>query len=450
MAAQLPRAESLYFYGMAVFDTGVVFDFETRANEAAQSAALLKHLRARHPEYEWFNEGASYQIAGAVDNYAPPKVNSILAADVTNAFERREFTLRVPRDGRGDLTIDCRLSDLRADFYLFNAGLLHFRLDLPPALWTDAYALERVRYFIQLHTQPLEELGLNLEGLLGPTIARLRAALSNAIAETNAPLLRTPYLDFTVASGEAQVRWSHPVIVALMPEPFDPDGDHFQPVLLDLNPEGITNFARHKHHFAYVEAGDSLVCVPAVQDMERSPEEAAYENWIRWIIVHQYTWKMAWELDRALYAVLSAATGQLKRKRSSGYRDVYALNALLNFIWLLIDTHKPRNMTSAAHSIHFLEQIAASWRTDEILAAAEEKMAALRDLIGQLDELSDNRRGRRVEVFLTFLGVVSLGSLVLDLLGTLSIGQALGDVTVLGLVTGVVAAVMLLAYVVLR
>lgn len=447
MAEPLPQAESLHFYGMAVFDTGVVFDFETRANEAEQAAAMLNYLQRRYRDFEWSSEGLSYEIQGAVDNYAPPKVNSLLVADATASVKQRDFTLRIS----DDVSVNCTLSDLRAYFYLFNAAVLHFKVFVPEEVWTDRHILDRVRHFIQLHAQPADVFGLNVEGLLGPTVARLRRALNDAVKATRASLLDTPYLDFgVVAAGDTEIRWTHSVLVAVMPEPFDPDSTHFQSVLLDITRRGIRNFARHKSHYAFVESGDSLVVVPTSRSLGRPPEEAAYENWVRWITIHQYTWKMAWELDRGLYAVLNTATAALKHKRRSAYRDVYALNALLNFIWLLLDTHKPRNMTSAYHSIYFLEQIAETWRTDEILAAAEEKMAALRDLIGQLDELETNRRGRRVELFLTFLGVFSLGSLVLDVLGSLSVGAGLGDGPVIGLVSGIVFLFMLVAYLVLR
>jgi hypothetical protein len=445
MPSTLPQPKKLYFHGHAIFDTGIIFDFETHRREARYVAQMLSVLRDKYPEYEWSGEGTSFELGGSVDNYTPPKVSSVVTADVSAAIERKAFKLRIS----DRLSIDCQLSELRAHMYLFNTGVLQFRLDIPPETWTDAEVLKRVRTFIQKHNVSDTEYGVNVETLLGDTVARLRSALTEAMQTISAPLLDTPFLDFMMVLGgfETEVRWAHCVLVALMPEPFNPDSEHFQEVLLNVNPDGIQNFASRENHFAFVEAGNSLICVPAAEVAGRSPEQIAHDDWVQWIGLHQYTWKLAWELDRGIYGVLNAATSALKRKRShSHYRDAHALNALLNYIWLLLDTHVPHNMTLVYHDIHFLRRISESWLTGDILAGAHEKMATLRDLIEQLDEIESSRRARALEFFLTIVGVFSLGSLVLDFLGAMTFGDRLGDLQVAGLMLGILAIFMAIAY----
>ena len=107
-------------------------------------------------------------------------------------------------------------------------------------------------------------------------------------------------------------------------------------------------------------------------------------------------------------------------------------------------------MTLVYHDVHFLRRISESWLTDHILKAAHEKMAALRDLPEQLDELEVNRHARRLEFFLMIVAVFSLGNLVLDLLGATSFGDGLGDVEVIGIVVGILALFMPMAYGVLH
>jgi hypothetical protein len=445
MPPTLPQPARLYFQGNAVFDTGFIFDFETQRREAHHVGQMLDHLHDSHPNFQWSGEGVSFEIGGSVDNFSPPKVRGMVSVDVSEAIERKVFPLRIDDHH----TIECRISNVRADIYLFNVGVMQFRIDVPAETWTDLDTLRRVRKFIQQHNHPPEDFGLNVESLLGPSVGQIRRALTEAAHATRAPLLDTPYLNFMMVLGgfETEIRWTHATLVALMPEPFDPNGEHFKPVLLNVNPDGIQNFASREDHFAFVESGDSLVCLPAVEAGGRSPEQIAYEDWVQWIALHQYTWKMAWELDRGMYAVLNAVTSELKNKRASGlYRDVHALTALLNYIWLLLDTHVPHNMTLVYHSIHFLRRISQSWLTDVILQGAHEKMATLRELIAQLDEMEQIRRARALEFFLTIVGVFSLGSLVLDFLGAMSFAAGLTDLQVGGVVVGILAVFMALAY----
>jgi hypothetical protein len=446
MGRSLPRAQQVYFLGNAVFDTGFIFEFATQWREAQTVERMLGFLRGKYPDLAWSGRGASYQLGGSVDNYtAPPKVGSVVSADVSETFSPRSFALRLP----GGRSIDCRLSDIRANFYLFNAGVLRFRLDVPADTWNDAETLRQVRTFIQKHDHPVDRFGLSLESLFGPTIRRARAAFAEAVQASNAPLLDTPFLEYMMVLGgfETELRWAHSTLVALMPQPFDPASEHFQSTLLNVDPAGIRNFASRESHFAFVESGDSLVCVPAVEVDGRSPEQIADEDWVQWIAIHQYTWKIAWELDRGMYGVLHAATAELKQPRAkSPYRDVPALNALLNYIWLLLDTHEPHNMTLVYHDIEFLRHINRSWLTGDLLKAAREKMAALRDLIEQLDDLEEHRRARALEFFLTIVGVFSLGSLALDYLGAMSFGKSMTDLELTGVMVGVLAVFMALAY----
>ncbi|MEJ2252489.1 MAG: hypothetical protein P8Y97_22870, partial [Candidatus Lokiarchaeota archaeon] len=98
------------------------------------------------------------------------------------------------------------------------------------------------------------------------------------------------------------------------------------------------------------------------------------------------------------------------------------------------------------YSIYFLEQISKAWRTSEILDAAEVKMSMLRDLISQLDEIEEARRSKRVELFLSLLGVFTLGSLVLDFIGALSFGGLVPDIFKLLLAMGIPIIFSIVAY----
>ena len=85
-----------------------------------------------------------------------------------------------------------------------------------------------------------------------------------------------------------------------------------------------------------------------------------------------------------------------------------------------------------------------------MIEASYEKMNSLRELIGQLDEIEASRRERRIEMFLTFLGVFALGSLVLDIVGAMSFASAIPDVVTFALATGIPAIFLVIAYYLLK
>ncbi|MBD3185254.1 hypothetical protein GF325_00385 [Candidatus Bathyarchaeota archaeon] len=334
--------------------------------------------------------------------------------------------------------------------------ILHFELFLPQSEWRHKETIKRVRFFVQKHQHPSTEFGVDLESILAPVIKKIKHALTHAVQVVEPPLMSTRYLDFTAlrADSPTQCLWTHCTLIGVMKRGFDPDGDHFQDVLLDVNVDGIQNYAlrtniytkdgtsskingNHPTIFAYVESGDSLVCVPDMRDIRgRSPEDIAKEDWVYWIASHHYTWKLVWDLDRALYIILNRVTMNLKEKRVQKYKDVYKVSAFISNLLLRLDMHEPRNQTSVYYSIYFLERLNAAWRTGEILHAAREKMDVLRDLINQLDEIEDARKSRRMELFLNLLGVFALGSLVLDFIGALSIASTIPDRTVISIALG--------------
>lgn len=416
----LPKAEELYFYGTGVFSLDHIFDFDTIAEERKYRKIILDYLVKSHSKFDWSEEGSGVLASGAVDNYSPPKVGNFLSVDITDVVESKEFNIRIS----DEKYLDVRIDEIYIDIYHFNCAILHFMAYIPKESWQDKEVLKRIRFFIQRHLHPLTEFGIDMESIFAPTIIELNLIFNKVVDEINPPILKTPIMDFTQLSDEmtTQLFWTHATIVAAMPEDFDVNSEHFQEVLLNVNPEGIFNYSIIPNIFAYVESGDSLICLPNVPDIRnRSPKTIANEDWIQWIAIQHYTWKTAWELDRGFYILLNVVTSHLKYKRTEEYRDVYAVNALLNHIILVLDTHKPRNVTSTYYSITFIERIRKSWRTDNILEAATSKMGMLRDLISQLDEIESSRRSKRVELFLTLLGIFALGSLVLDFLGAISI-----------------------------
>lgn len=444
MSNTLPEAEKLYFYGTGVFDTGSIFDFDTFADEQHYRSLIVDYLRNNSPHFDWL-EGESHQISGSLDNYSPPKVGSFLRVNLTPAIEHKIFSIRINETD----SVKCEIDQIWVQFYTFNCVVLHFIFYIPKHVWCDKFALSRIRFFIQRHQHPPNEFGIDLETIFSPVVRQLRSDFTHAVNAINPPLLETPFLDYTMLQQESttQIGWIHATLVAIMPETFDPNSHHYQDILLDVNPGGIQNYAIQSNLFAYVESGDSLICLPNTLDIrQRTPETVVFDDWINWIAIHHYTWKTAWELDRVLYVILNLVTSHLKHKRTEEYRDVYAVNALINNILLILDTHKPRNMTSAYYSIYFLERMSNSWRTDEIITAASAKMESLRLLISQLDELEESQRAKRLELFLTFLGVFALGSLVLDFFGAMDFAQNVPDVLVALLSLGIPVSFLIFAY----
>jgi ubiquinone/menaquinone biosynthesis C-methylase UbiE len=423
---ELPLAKDLYFYGTGVFSPDFIFDFDTIAEEREYRNKILFYLRKKYPKFRWSAKGEGVLASGTVDNYSPPKVGSFLRADLNKVIQSKNFNIKIGIRKY----LDCWIDEIYIDFYRFNCAIVHFIVYIPEESWQDKETLERVRFFIQKHNHPLGEFGIDLESIFAITISELNTIFKNVINVLKLPILKTPFLDFTNLSEEIKTKlfWTHCTIVATMPKGFDVNSEHFQGVLLNLNPKGIYNYSILPNIFAYVESGDSLICLLNEKDIQnRNPKTIANEDWIPWIAIHHYTWKTVWELDRGFYILLNVVTSHLKHKRTEQYHDVYAVNALINHIILVLDTHKSRNLTSTYYSMYFIEQISDAWRTGEILEAATSKMEILKDLIGQLDEIESSRRSRRVELFLTFLGVFALGSLVLDFIGAISFGELMPD-----------------------
>lgn len=446
---ELPLAEELYFYGTGIFSPDFIFDFDTIAEEREYREKILTYLRKNYPKFGWSAEGEGILASGAVDNYSPPKVGSFLRANLNDIIQSKEFNIKIDIEKY----LDCWIDEIHIDFYRFNCAIVHFMVYIPEESWQDKEVLERMRFFIQRHSHPLSEFGIDFESVFAITISELNTIFKQVIEDLNPPILKTPFLDFTSLSEEikTQLFWTHCTIVAAMPKGFDINSEHFQGVLLNLNPKGIYNYSIFPNIFAYVESGDSLICLLNEEDIQdRTPKTIANEDWIPWIAIHNYTWKTVWELDRGFYILLNLVTSHLKHKRVEEYRDVYAVNALINHIILVLDTHKSRNLTSTYYSMHFIEQISDAWRTGEILEAATSKMEILRDLIGQLDEIESSRRSRRVELFLTFLGVFALGSLVLDFLGAISFGNLIPDWIKLLLGFGIPVTFSIIAYKLLK
>ncbi|MFX1556423.1 MAG: class I SAM-dependent methyltransferase [Promethearchaeota archaeon] len=416
---ELPKAEDLYFYGTGIYSPDYIFDFNTIAEEKKFRNLIFDYLNENFPKYNWNIKGEGVLASGTVDNYSPPKVGCFLSVNINQALLSKKFNIRI----NDKKYLDCHIDDAFIDIYHFNCAILHFILYIPNESWQDKEVLKRVRFFVQKHQHPIEEFGIDMESIFAPIITELNSIFTKVVKEIKPPVLKTPFLDFTQLSEEVPTKlfWTHSTIVAAMLEGFDPNTNHFQEILLNVNPKGIYNYSILPNIFAYVESGDSLICIPNVPDIRnRSPKVIIKEDWISWIAIQHYTWKTVWELDRGFYILLNVVTSHLKHKRAEQYRDVYAVNALINHIYLVLDTHKPRNVTSTYYSMDFIEKIRDAWRTDNILEAAISKMETLRDLISQLDEIENARRSKRLELFLTLLGVFTLGSLVLDFLGAMS------------------------------
>ncbi|MGY5881490.1 MAG: hypothetical protein RTV31_14660 [Candidatus Thorarchaeota archaeon] len=437
----------LYYYVTGVINTGYVLDFETIEQQDQYCQMLYDYIASNSKGMDWNSEGACTVIAGAVDNYSPPKVSSFISIDPTNQMD--DVVVSIPiNDSK---TVDLRFEQIRIHFYLFNCAILHFVVKVPEEYWNDLEVLSRIRFFLQRHRNP--EFETDLEEMFSPAVGKALSEFEKAVEAVEPPILKTPFLDF-VDIGEqlgTQMLWTHASLVAVMPEDYDTNSEHFQKTLLDTSPGGIQNFAVRSGIFAFVESGDSLICVPdKCDDRGRTPEEIAYEDWIYWLSISHYIWKTAYDLDNGLFVILNLVTSHLKHKRTELYTDVYAVNALVNSITLLLDTYKPRNMTQTYYCMAFLEKINENWRTDEMIEASYEKMQILRELIGQLDEIEASRRERRIEKFLTFLGVFALGSLVLDIIGALSFASSISDPVIFALATGIPAVFVVIAYYLLK
>lgn len=420
--ASLPEPKELYFYGFVIFDSGNIFDFSNVAEEVQFANEMVQSLQASAPEFEWFCEGVSFTQSSTIEMYSPPNISSFLGAKCDNYPLQKKIDLII----NDALTVPLIIDEMTSYFYIFNTGVIRYRLRVPEAYWQDLTVLRAVRQFM---VSPVAHMPITISQVFNPLVKKLRHALQLAVEKSQPPQFQTPFFDFISLMGSSdEARWTHSTCVAIMPADFRPESSHFKPVLLDVDPQGIRNFAQFENHFAFVEAADSLICVPDKIINGKDAKTQVWENWVRYIRLHQYTWKMAWELERGLYAILNQVTHNLKHKQiqhSAG--DSFELNALLNYVRLTLDAHKPRNVSSTYHTIHFLEGIATTWKTNEIIADMNDKMADLKEIVQQLDQLASGLRAKSMERFLIFVGVFGLGSLALDYMKSMSFGTALGD-----------------------
>jgi hypothetical protein len=429
----LPTADSLCFHGTAVFETGFLLDFSTEAHQREYTPLLQAELKARGA-LEWHSEGGSLKVGGEVDNFSAPRLRSFLWTQLPNPTT---VTLLAQS---GTPAIELELSRVRAYLYPLNTGVLHFRCDLPREHWEDLSVLRRIRRWLQV---PRVEGEKGLEEIFGAALEDVRAQIGAAITKVQPPQLETPFLDFKVLTREAfSLHWSHATLVAVLPAGFEPNGMHFKQVLLDVE-QKICNASVRPGEFAYVESGDSLVCVPNQPDLQgRDPEQIAFDHWVQWIGLSHYLWKTAWTLDRGLFSVLNQLAGRLRRKEVVPHADRYAVNGLLNGLRLILDAHEPRNVTSSIPAMQFLKHIRHNWRADEFLEAAERKKSSLQAIVGQLQEIRQSRSRRRLEVFLTAISLLSVASLVLAFIQATQGRKLLSDASKIELALGAPALLM--------
>jgi hypothetical protein len=448
MITDVQHVKDLYFYVTGAFSTDFIFDFETIAVENEHKLKIYKYISENYHKLQVLRPSASL-VSGMVDNFSSPKVSSFLSLNITDTFPSNEILVKINEE----TTVICEMQDIFVDIYNFNCGILRFILKIPQEYKSNMEILKKIRFFIQRHENP--EFKVDMEDTFSKKIEEIKKTLKEAVENVDAPLLKTPFLDFTDINEEikTQLFWSHATLVVLTERNYNPEeiSKRFHQVLLNNNPDGIKNFSLSPNIFAFVESGDSLICLSDVKDeLGRDIKDIIFEDWIQWIAIHHYTWKLSWELDRGFFIILNLVVSHLKNKRTSKYKDVNAVSALINHIRLIIDTHKPRNMTSTYYSIYFMEQISKSWRTDEILEGAQEKMDRLRDLIKQLDELETERRSRRVDLFLNLIGIFALGSLVLDFIQSLDATETLSDTIIFSLALGVPVIFAIFMYLLLK
>lgn len=445
----LPKADQLYFHGYIVADSGFIFDFDNIIEEANYADCLKDYLQEKYSAFQWKSKRGAADVSETINTFAPPAVTSFLRVKLDNYFSgSNQFELKY--DNETNIAIE--FNDIHASYFPFNTMIISFRVYIPEQYWTNIDVLRFIRDFITSYNAPNSYFGLNLEGIFNPVVAECKQMLAEAVPVAKVPELKTPYLDLKMLIDKSKIiSWTHAVLVALMPEPFEPDSPHFQSYLLNNTAAGIRNFTLYHGDFAYVENSDSLICVPSTDQKGHDVNEQVYLRYLQWIRLHQYSWKMTWEIDRGLYSVLNKLSLELKYRRSQiTPEDIYTVNTLINYIKLSLELHRPRNISSGLYTQYFLECIAEAWQTDNIIEDMDVKMKDLQSLVGQLNQLKSDKRARYSQKFLASIGVFGLGTMLISYLNTVSFGEGISDYFLTAIVGSMILAFVIIAQIVTK
>lgn len=413
----LPDIDSLYFHVSGPMPTNLILQFDGQQDEEHFAGLMAEFLQERKPSFSWFKGGAVHILTTLVDNFAPARIDSFLFARPASAEEaHRDVEIFMP-DGR---CIRIHLELMVVSYYTFNAAIFHIKATIPREFWHDKAILKHVRRFLQLINARSEGYNTDLEQVYGDIFARMNKAVNEAIDKLKPPVMKSHFLDLNLvhSSTEFTLGWSHATLILLTSRHTTQEAvDIYKDVLIGNAPGGLRDYTLTEDEFVYVESGDSIVVKPVFpEDNLKEVEQRLYADWLFWLGTEHYTWKVVWEIDRVLYVVLTTVTSHLRQKLDSPYQDIYELNGLLNYIRLLLDVLSPRNLTSNYRKIHFLEEVNMAWQTNDMRTAAEKKMDQLAVVVEQLNEIKAKRQRKRLEIILTGLSVISLGTLISNLM----------------------------------
>lgn len=409
--------DCLYFHVSGVMPSGFILQFSGQQDETEYAQRLADYLQRRKPAFNWNMGGAVHQITTLVDNFSPARIDSFLFAQPAHAEQAHENVDVYMRDGR---CIPVHLELMVVSFYTFNSAVFHGKATIPKEYWGDIEVLRRVRYFLQKNNATIDGYNTDLEAIYAGMFRQIQAAVLEAVEAIKPPVVKSQFLDLTTidSTTEYAISWSHATLMLLSTkQSIKQMVEGYGPVLIRNIPGGLRNYSISDNEYVYVESGNSIVIKPMNfgDDIEQV-QQHLFADWLFWIGTEHYTWKVVWELDRILYVVLTTVTSHLRQKLDSPYQDIYELNGLLNYIQLLLDVLTPRNLTSNFSKIHFLEQVHIAWQTNDMRAAAEKKMEQLALVVGQLNEIKSKRQSKRLELLLTGLSIISLGTLISNLL----------------------------------
>lgn len=445
--AKIP-IEKQYYSVYIVFDSGFVFDFDHIRDEIRYCMSILEELRKIDPRHRWRGNEKITQRVSEFQLYAPPSGRYLFNVELNDDF--KDFSLTIPWQ---DSSIDCHIYRADAFLFLFNTGVLHFEFTIDEKYWQDIPAITQIMDFFNNTGLSLIDSAKQLQDLFQPILHRVRSTFAEAVRATDPPLLEVPFVNLKKLIGDAdKVRWSHIAMIGIMDKDFDPETEHYQACMSYYVKRGVTNYAIIPGNFAFTGEGRSLFCVPNKLIRGMSPEKFVINEWLQWLRANEETWKMVWELDHALAAVINTTTNNLKYMRDVvSSSDISHLNAFINYIWLVLDTHKARNITGYTKSvIHYLNSVDKHWETHVIEDEIIVKMEALQQVVHQINEYGDAGRKRSMSRFLALLGVFGLGTFLMAYHGQMDFMQGVGDLTTSAIVFAILAIFSFIAYYIIR
>lgn len=389
--ARVAKAKQVYLSVYVIFHSGQVFDFAHLDQQSRCVDQLILAMQSQHSNLCWDNAIQQYQMREYIDFNSPPKMTCLMTADCDELLNDNPIIMTLDAQ---PLTLP--ISQSRLYLYPFNMGLLEFKVAVPEQYWQDPKRLKAIIADINdsfIHPKAIED-----RSWLQPyhrLLLTVQEVLTMAVRQVEVPLLKTPFVHLNLfLQRQHIIQGSHVALCAIYPEGFDVNSMHLQAAMLDNAPSGVTNLAQSQTDFAFTESHDSLFVICSDDDLDMA-EQTLNEKWLSWLRFHEFSWKMQWELDLVLSSILNATAVRLKSAMIKLEKlDVYRINGFINYMWLCLDSHHPRNLanyTTGTQTLfidtsNYLNAARANWNTQVLMTEGMNKMAMLEKLIHQMND----------------------------------------------------------------